>query len=330
MILEALTVGSLAGSCAASAMETAILSMGFAEEKRMFSSLGTGKFTGALARVYLSFLDEWKKHPAAFLTLILIANTVFSLFWCTFGLFFLPEARYSPLILGIFLFLIGDLLPKIMARRFPENVLYVMLLPFGLSFKATRRVFIPIGAVLERVTRIKMPSIPHYFKESELKALFRDKELSHRIRPRARVVLEGMLGFSSRKARDAMRPVKEIFYMNINDDNEEQLIKRAMSVPYSRIPVTTSSSIDDIKGILYVKDLLFTIATKDLVRIEDIVRPPLICSETDKLGRLMDEFRNTGIHIAIVKDKNRKVTGMISLEDILEEFMGEIHDEFTK
>src|SRR5207237_6449610 len=109
----------------------------------------------------------------------------------------------------------------------------------------------------------------------------------------------------------------------------EQALEAVMDAPYTRYPVYRGT-LDDVLGILHVRDLLHALRERGMaeVKIEDIVRPAHIAAETKDLAALLTEFRRTNQHMAIVVDEYGETEGIVTLEDLLEEIVGEIEDEF--
>ena len=106
-----------------------------------------------------------------------------------------------------------------------------------------------------------------------------------------------------------------------------QVIKCIVENNYSRIPVYQDNS-DNIRGVIYIKDLLLHIGKPDTFRWQSLIRPPYFVPETKKVDDMLREFQNNRVHIAIVVDEFGGTSGIVTLEDVLEEIVGEIHDEY--
>src|SRR5207237_8779410 len=109
----------------------------------------------------------------------------------------------------------------------------------------------------------------------------------------------------------------------------EQALEAVMDAPYTRYPVYRGT-LDDVLGILHVRDLFHALRERGMaeVKIEDIVRPAYVAPETKDLAALLTEFRRTNQHMAIVVDEYGEMEGIVTLEDLLEEIVGDIEDEF--
>ena len=141
-------------------------------------------------------------------------------------------------------------------------------------------------------------------------------------------MLYKVFDFADKEAADVMVPRPEVVALSI-DLPPEQCLEAVMDAPFTRYPVYRGT-LDDIVGILHVRDLFHTLRERGMaeVKIEDIVRPAHIVPETKDLAALLTEFRRTNQHMAVVVDEYGEMEGIVTLEDLLEEIVGEIEDEF--
>ena len=139
------------------------------------------------------------------------------------------------------------------------------------------------------------------------------------------MMLEGVLGISDMQARDVMIPRSQVSFININD-SIEVIIDTALHTSHSRFPVIDEDN-NNVIGILLAKDLVRLNKEKDL-DFRDILRPPVYIPESKKLNVLLKEFRSNRNHIAIVVDEYAGIAGILTIEDVLEQIVGEIEDEF--
>ena len=324
-----LAAAALAGFAASNALETALLYLSFAEEKKLAKSLAKTQWLWTLARLYAGAFEQWKRHPTGFLTVILVINGTLSMLWCVLVLAHLGAHAWAPLAVGACLFVVGELFPKVAARKFPEFFILILILPFYGFFAVLGRVARPLVRP-ERHGRWRLPrSLRYPLSDQELKTLLADRELTQDLRPRSRFIVESLLEFSSRRVKEAMRPAAEVFVLDRRDISLKTVIERIAARPYSRIPVSSDGTLARTIGILYAKDLLFTFATSGLVNLDDLLRECPVVEESERLTSVMERFRRGAIHLALVKDKAGNAKGIISLEDILEEMVGEIKDEHT-
>lgn len=139
-------------------------------------------------------------------------------------------------------------------------------------------------------------------------------------------IMEGALQVSDQQVREIMIPRSQMVMIRL-DTPVEDVIKLAIDSNHSRFPVTGDST-DDVKGILLAKDLLHVALDGwDNFKLEDIVRPATIIPESKRLNVLLREFREQRYHMAVVVDEYGGIAGLVTIEDVLEEIVGEIEDE---
>ena len=141
-------------------------------------------------------------------------------------------------------------------------------------------------------------------------------------------MLQGIIRFGDETAKEVMTSRQDIVDLDIKSTYQEVLTCIAEN-NYSRIPVYQDNT-DNIRGILYIKDLLPHLSKGPNFRWQSLIRPPYFVPETKKIDDLLREFQNNKVHIAIVVDEFGGTSGIVTLEDILEEIVGEINDEFDE
>jgi CBS domain containing-hemolysin-like protein len=134
--------------------------------------------------------------------------------------------------------------------------------------------------------------------------------------------------FTDTTAKEVMIPRPDVVALSM-DMTHERIIKTVLEEGYSRMPVYRGT-IDNILGVVYTKDLLGLMEYKGLIILQDVIRPAYFVPETKKISQLMRELQHRKIHIAIVIDEFGGTSGIITMEDILEEIVGEIHDEYDE
>lgn len=139
-------------------------------------------------------------------------------------------------------------------------------------------------------------------------------------------MLEGIIRFVDETAKEVMTSRRDIVDLDIRS-NYSEVLKCIVENNYSRIPVYQDNE-DNIRGILYIKDLLPYLNKPTNFRWQSLIRPPYFVPETKKIDDLLREFQENKVHIAIVVDEFGGTSGLVTLEDILEEIVGEINDEF--
>ncbi|MBQ9631248.1 MAG: HlyC/CorC family transporter [Treponema sp.] len=139
-------------------------------------------------------------------------------------------------------------------------------------------------------------------------------------------MIRGIEDLSNTSVKEVMIPRVDADFISI-DTQYDDLMEKIATCGHSRIPVY-SESIDNVIGILYVKDLIHLFASKETINIEKILRKPFFVPESKRIDSLLREFKRRHLHIAIAIDEYGGVSGIVTMEDIIEEIVGDIQDEF--
>lgn len=189
----------------------------------------------------------------------------------------------------------------------------------------------PSYTTTEKHERSWLDKVLHAFSgeprsRDELMEIIKDAANNHLLDQEALSIIEGALDVSSLQAREIMVPRSHIVAIRLEDSPQEYL-PQLINSGHSRFPVI-GESIDDIKGILLAKDLLpLALKGTDNFNLETILRPATIVPESKRVNILLREFRENRYHMALVMDEYGGITGLLTIEDILEEIVGEIEDE---
>jgi putative hemolysin len=194
----------------------------------------------------------------------------------------------------------------------------------------------PLIWVLQRSTEVVLRALGlqppgaenDVLSEAELRMLVSRSTQHGEIEQQEQEMLYKVFDFADKEAADVMVPRPEVVALSI-DLPPEQALEAVMDAPFTRYPVYRGN-LDDVVGVLHVRDLFHALRDRGMehVQIEDIVRPAHIVPETKDLAALLTEFRRTNQHMAIVVDEYGDMEGIVTLEDLLEEIVGEIEDEF--
>ncbi len=141
-------------------------------------------------------------------------------------------------------------------------------------------------------------------------------------------ILRGIVNFGTLTVRQVMKTREEISSINI-DSNFHELLTYVNASGFSRIPVY-KNTIDSIIGVLYIKDLLPYLENSQDFKWQDLLRPGLFVPETKKIDLLLKDFQEKRVHMAIVVNDANSTIGLVTLEDLIEEIIGEINDEFDE
>ena len=235
------------------------------------------------------------------------------------------EFVFISVMLTFLLLLFGEIMPKFYSSLNPLKFCR-MCAPV---INVLTYLFAPLSALLVRSTRLvdrlhKSPTHNLSVDELEQALELTDKaELSDE-----QTLLEGIIRFGDETAKDVMTSRLDIVALNIRDSYKKVLRCIEENI-YSRIPVY-SGTIDNIKGILYIKDLLPHLGKGDTFRWQTLIRPAYFVPETKQIDELLRDFQASKIHIAIVVDEFGGTLGIVTLEDVIEEIVGEINDEYDE
>ena len=231
-----------------------------------------------------------------------------------------PGFIMQVVIITLVILLFGEIVPKIFADHFTKN--YVRRMAAPLLF--TDKLFRPLIFVLTHTTGIVNRRLARKRQNLSMDDLSEALDIATDVYSDDKKMLEGIVKFSNLEASEIMKPRMDVINLDIRTSIKE-LMETVMESGYSRIPVFEDST-DNIKGILYVKDLLPHIQ-KTRFRWQTLIRPPFFVPETKKINELLQDFQQTKIHLAIVVDEYGGMKGIVTMEDILEEVVGEITDE---
>jgi len=257
-------------------------------------------------------------------TIIMLLNYFFSQV-IDFGKAYWIEFICLTVILTFLLLLFGEIMPKIYTRQQPLR--FCRTVVGGILF--FRKLFYPLSTILIKsgiIANKVMQKENHVLSVDDLEQALEltDKE---DIKDEQRM-LEGIVRFGDETAKEIMTSRQDVVDIDFKSSFSEGL-KCIVENNYSRIPVYQDNS-DNIRGILYIKDLLPHLRKPATFRWQSLIRPPYFVPETKKIDDLLREFQENKVHIAIVVDEFGGTSGIVTLEDILEEIVGEINDEYDE
>ena len=229
----------------------------------------------------------------------------------------------QTIILTFLILLFGEVIPKLYATNF--NLKFAAMASAPL--KAAVKIFSPLTALLVRSTSLVNKVVSSQTEELSVDDLTRALEVSEVKNPDEKELLEGILSFGDKTVSDIMRPRVDVVDIDQDDDFDE-VVRKVIETGYSRMPVYEETP-DNIKGILYAKDLLPYIGNRDnTFKWQTLMRPAYFVPETRMLDDLLEDFRRKKMHMAIIVDEYGCTQGIATLEDVLEEIVGEINDEY--
>lgn len=256
-------------------------------------------------------------------TIIMLCNYVFT----SLVTFNAPWMEFVciTVILTFLLLLFGEIMPKVMGRQNP--LAFCRRTTSGVLFM--RKLFWPLenillrsGSIAEKVVQAESRQLSVDDLEQALELTNKEELLGEQ------QMLQGIIRFGDETAKEVMTSRQDIVDLNITCSYDD-VLKCIVENNYSRIPVYQDND-DNIRGVLYTKDLLPHLGKSSNFRWQSLIRPPYFVPETKKIDDLLREFQENKVHIAIVVDEFGGTSGLVTLEDILEEIVGEINDEYDE
>lgn len=226
-------------------------------------------------------------------------------------------------IAGTILFF-GEILPKVYAGNYPRRFASFMAYPLNILIK----VFKPMSALMVRSTNIVNKRLARKMKGISIDKISQALELTDDEATEGKEILKGIVNFGNINVEEIMTARVDVEDIDIKSEFSK-VISIIIESGYSRFPVYDEGP-DDVKGILYVKDLLPYLGSDNSFKWQKLIRPPYYVPENKRLNDLLQEFKSRKNHMAIVVDEYGGTSGIITLEDILEEIVGEISDEMDE
>ncbi len=233
------------------------------------------------------------------------------------------------LIITILHIVFGELAPKSIAIQRPQRTVLVIALPLQFFFY----IFRPFIWALNGFANLLLKAIGistvqglDVHSSDELKYLIKQGQESGEIEQADYDIIKNAFEFSERMAKQIMIPRTHVVAIDVNDF-QESMLDMLISENFSRIPCY-ADSLDNIVGVVYLKDVLIKIRNKESIQISTIMRPVLVIPETKRIAKLLKEFQTKHQQIAVVINEYGGMQGIVTMEDILEELVGEIQDEY--
>jgi CBS domain containing-hemolysin-like protein len=322
------------GSAFFSGSEVALFSF---DKKKIREYKKEHTITGGYIQVLLD-------NPRRLLVTILLGNTIVNISASIIGvLIALDSAKtfgiseeiavlIQIIVLTVLLLLFGEIAPKLWANKHPEKYAGVAAVPlYWISI-----LFYPISKFLADVLRITTSKINKY----KSKTILNDSEITElaelgiekgTIEEGEHELIQGIVSFKTVTAREVMTPRVDISAVSINSSFDE-LMDIITTSGHSRIPLF-ERNLDQIVGVIYAKDLLPYLKNENMrktLSLRKIAREAMFVPESILINNLLHDFQEKNMHLGIVVDEYGGTAGLISLEDILEEIVGDIRDEFDK
>ncbi len=230
------------------------------------------------------------------------------------------EFLFKTVLVTFLLLLFGEILPKVLAQTIPVRFALMVARPLSML----RWIFYPLSYLLVHASSRISEKAAHK-SEISLDELADAVDMTQSSSPEEHVMLSGIVNFVNTEVQEIMKPRVDMTALDITDDYNH--VKRTIiESGFSRIPVY-EEDMDNIRGTLYVKDLLPYINNEKDFAWQQLMRKPYFVPEHKKINDLLADFQSNKVHMAIVVDEYGSTLGLVSLEDIIEEIVGEISDE---
>lgn len=298
-----------------------------------FFSLTKEQIAGITSDSKRERISELLSNPEKLLATILIGNNlvnvmiVVTMFYGLENVLCINNEILKFLIQTVFLtfliLLFGEVIPKLYATNYNVKFAQMVSTPLAVMTKLLS----PLSAIMVKSTGIVGKVVTKQAEEISTDDLSRALEASDVRNEEEKELLEGILSFGNKTVSEIMRPRIDVVDIDY-DSNFDDVVKKVIDTGYSRMPVYDETP-DNIKGILYAKDLLPYIGNRDNNwRWQNLMRTAYFVPETRMIDDLLEDFRKKKMHMAIIVDEYGCTQGIATLEDVLEEIVGDIDDEY--
>ena len=231
----------------------------------------------------------------------------------------------SSIIIALLIYILGDALPKTIARSIPDTIskafvypiYWLMLILFPITF-----VFEKLTKLIEKIFKVKEEV---QFDEEDFESVVEKVSDEGILEEEQSDIIQSALDFADTNVKEVLTPANKIFALNINGLTKEALHEIILSTNYSRIPVY-SDDFNNIIGVLHIKNYLSSYLRNPNLSIRRNLQKPYFVSSNIMIDDLFNGFKKHHTHIAIVRDKNKKVIGMVTMDDVLEELVSDISE----
>jgi len=283
-----------------------------------------------------SYIQKNLDSPEKLLATILVANNFINVgivIFSSFTIYSLVDFSNEPIlgfivqiiVISFVILLFGEIIPKVYSTNNALRFARFMAIPMHYTIKILK----PVNSILIFSTSFVDNRIHAYNNHISVDELSKALELTSQTELKEDTdILKGIVKFGNKSVAEIMRSRVDAVSVDI-DSSYSKIMNLITETGFSRIPVF-SDTFDNIKGILYIKDLLPHVHKGASFRWQSIIRPPFYVPETKKIDDLLEEFQKNKVHMAIVVDEYGGTSGIVTLEDVLEEIVGEITDEFDE
>jgi len=278
---------------------------------------------------------EWAADYNHLLTTILVGVTIVEMTASIMGAAITIEIFHSRMlgfysgVMIFFILIFGEIIPKIYSKRHAESLAALVIPPlrfFDILLYPVTKALVLIANILIRIFGgMKVDSVP-FVTEKELKLFVDIGEREGVFESDEGRMIHSVFDFGDKNVVQVMKPREEVYAIK-----EGMLLKDILTLAvvsgYSRLPVYRDT-VEHVVGVIYTKDLLNLWKNGELINMQDIIREPYFVLESMKVKDLLKQFQKRRIHIGIVVDEENRTRGIVTLEDLVEEIVGEIRDEY--
>lgn len=284
------------------------------------------------ARVILRILETPERFFSTILVTNNIVNSLISVIFASVLIRLTGDRGGWGVLLATlvsaFFIIVCEVTAKTMAARYSERMSFMLARPISLLIRISAPVVWGLERVVNAVT-ILLGGGPRgktsLVTEDEIRALIKISEEEGILHKEKYRMLSRVFDFGEAVVRSVMTLKKDITAVNV-DENIDAILENVVESGYSRLPVYKGTP-DRIIGMINMKDLLNLARNRELIVLQDIIYPATFVSESKKVTELLKEFQKGHTHLAVVTDAAGKVAGIVTLEDLIEEIVGEIEDE---
>ena len=231
----------------------------------------------------------------------------------------------SSIIISLLIYILGDSLPKTIARSIPDTIskafvypiYWIMLLLFPITW-----VFEKLTKLIGRIFKVKGET---QFDEEDFENVVEKVSDEGLIEEEQSDIIQSALDFADTNVKEVLTPRNKIFALDIRDLDKEKLHQIILETNYSRIPIY-DGNIDNIIGVLRIKNYLSSYLRNPNTSFKKKLQKPYFVSTNIMIDDLFNGFKKNHTHIAIVRDKNKRVVGMVTMDDVLEELVSDISE----
>lgn len=287
-----------------------------------------------------NLLKKWLKYPNEILTGMLLGNNIVNILGSSIATALTLEIMgnnrmsivISTVIMTVVILIFGEITPKIIAKNNAVKISRKVIFPmYYLAYITKPIVFILMGIskIIGRMLGIEIKNEGLMITEKDIISFVNVGEAEGIIEEGEKDMIHSIFEFGETTAKEVMTPRTSMYSIE-GTKTIDAIWEDLIETGFSRIPVY-EETIDNIIGILYVKDILKAVKSGDTdVEIKKFVRTPYFVPETKSIIEILKEFQNKKVHIAMVLDEYGGTVGLVTIEDLIEEIVGEIRDEFDK